>query len=114
MRRLSVQVPALVGAWVSTHDARYARHAEQHLRAWFITPATRMNPNLRYSQAIHGISTGRSIGVIDTIHLVEVARAIERLDGAPGWTSRRRHRRSAVVSRVPDLVDDRRVRHPGA
>ncbi len=45
-----------------------------------------MNPNLRYSQAIHGISTGRSIGVIDTIHLVEVARAIERLDGAPGWT----------------------------
>lgn len=86
MRRLSVQVPALVGAWICTHDARYARHAEQHLRAWFITPATRMNPNLRYSQAIHGISTGRSIGVIDTIHLVEVARAIERLDGAPGWT----------------------------
>jgi hypothetical protein len=87
MRRLSVQVPALVAAWTATHDPRYARHAAEHLRAWFITPATRMNPNLRYSQAIHGISTGRSIGVIDTIHLVEVARAIERLDGAPGWTA---------------------------
>ncbi len=87
MRRLSVQVPALVAAWTLTHDARYAQHAAQHLRAWFITPATRMNPNLRYSQAIHGITTGRSIGIIDTIHLVEVARAIERLDGAPGWTS---------------------------
>lgn len=86
MRRLSVQVPALVAAWVATHDARYAHHAEAHLRAWFITPATRMNPNLRYSQAIHGISTGRSIGIIDTLHLVEVARAIERLQGAPGWT----------------------------
>jgi len=87
MRRLSVQVPALVAAWTVTHDARYARHAAAHLRAWFVTPATRMNPNLRYSQAIHGIATGRSIGIIDTIHLVEVARAIERLDGAPGWSA---------------------------
>jgi hypothetical protein len=87
MRRLSVQVPALVAAWTLTRDPRYARRAEEHLRAWFVTPATRMNPNLRYSQAIHGISTGRSIGVIDTIHLVEVARAIGRLDRAPGWTN---------------------------
>jgi alpha-glucosidase len=86
MRRLSVQVPALVAAWTLTHDGRYSQHAAKHLRAWFVTPATRMNPNLRYSQAIHGVTTGRSIGIIDTIHLVEVARAVERLDGAPGWT----------------------------
>src|SRR4051812_34432623 len=87
MRRLSVQVPALAAAWTLTHDARYARHAAAHLRAWFVDPDTRMNPNLRYAQAIHGISTGRSIGIIDTIHLVEVARAIERLHGAPGWSA---------------------------
>lgn len=30
--------------------------------------------------------TGRGTGIIDTIHLVEVARAIEQLHGAPGWT----------------------------
>jgi hypothetical protein len=34
-----------------------------------------MNPDLQYAQAIHGKSTGRGTGVIDTIHLVEVARA---------------------------------------
>jgi len=38
-----------------------------------------MNPNLQYAQAIHGITTGRGTGIIDTIHLVEVARAIEIL-----------------------------------
>ena len=38
-----------------------------------------MNPNLQYAQAIHGRFTGRGIGIIDTIHLVEVARAIEVL-----------------------------------
>ena len=38
--------------------------------------ATRMNPHLQYAQAIHGRVTGRGIGIIDTVHLVEVARAI--------------------------------------
>src|SRR5205807_4978689 len=32
------------------------------------------------AQAIHGVSTGRGIGINDTIHLVEVARAIEVLE----------------------------------
>ncbi len=86
LMRLSVQVPALVSAWKLTRDARYASKAAAHLRAWFITPATRMNPHLRYAQAIHGVTTGRGTGIIDTIHLVEVARAIEVLDGAPGWS----------------------------
>jgi hypothetical protein len=79
LMRLSVQVPALVAAWKLTGDERYARHAVKHLRAWFIDEKTKMNPNLQYAQAIHGRFTGRGIGIIDTIHLVEVARAIEWL-----------------------------------
>jgi len=75
MRRLSVQVPALVAAYVLTRDERYARHAALHLRAWFVTPATRMNPNLEYSQTVIGMKALRGIGIIDTLHLVEVARA---------------------------------------
>src|SRR5438876_7930676 len=39
-----------------------------------------MDPNLQVAQAIHGVATGRRIGTIDTIHLVEVARAIEVLE----------------------------------
>ena len=77
--RLSLQVPALVAAWKLTKDKRYAAHAAAHLRAWFIDERTRMNPNLQFAQAIHGRTTGRGIGIIDTIHLVEVARAIEIL-----------------------------------
>ena len=80
--RLSVQVPALTAAWKVTKDPRYARQAVKHLRAWFIDPDTRMNPNLQYAQAIHGRFTGRGTGIIDTIHLVEVARAIEVLKGS--------------------------------
>jgi hypothetical protein len=83
LMRLSVQVPALVAAWKLTKDQRYATHAVRHVKAWFINEQTRMNPNLQYAQAIHGRFTGRGIGVIDTIHLVEVARAIEVLKDSP-------------------------------
>jgi len=80
LMRLSVQVPALVAAWKLTKDARYAKHAALHLRAWFVDERTRMNPNLQYAQAIHGRVTGRGTGIIDTIHLVEVARAVEVME----------------------------------
>lgn len=73
--RLSVQMPALTAAWVETRQKKYAEKAAEHLRAWFLDPATRMNPNLQYAQAIHGVTTGRGTGIIDTLHLVEVARA---------------------------------------
>ena len=80
MRRLSQIVPALAAAYVITHDERYSRAAERHLRAWFADSATRMNPNLMFGQAIKGVATGRGIGIIDTIHLVEVAEAMRRLE----------------------------------
>jgi hypothetical protein len=85
LMRLSVQMPALTAAYTITKDKKYALAAEKHIRAWFLSRQTKMTPALRYAQAIHGRTTGRGTGIIDTIHLVEVARALERLDGAPGW-----------------------------
>ncbi|MHA6723983.1 alginate lyase family protein [Sphingomonas sp. RS2018] len=82
MIELSLAVPALTAAWKATGDTRYARHAERFLDAWFVDPVTSMTPNLQYAQAIIGVNTGRGIGVIDTLHLVEVARAVAVLDGA--------------------------------
>src|SRR5260221_4595989 len=90
LMRLSVQVPTLAAAWRLTGNPRYAAAAGRHLRAWFLDPATRMAPHLRYAQAIHGITTGRPQGVIDTLHLVEVARAIEALDGSPALSAAER------------------------
>jgi hypothetical protein len=80
LTRLSIQVPALAAAWKITNDPRYARKAATHLHAWFIDDATRMNPNLEFAQAIHGRFTGRGTGIIDTIHLVEVAKATQVME----------------------------------
>lgn len=80
MIRLSLIVPALTAAWVLTRQKKYSDHAARHLNAWFVDPQTKMNPNLQYAQAIFGVSKGRGIGIIDTLHLVEVARAATLLD----------------------------------
>lgn len=92
MIRLSLVVPGLAAAYKLTRDKKYSRAAAAHLRAWFIDGATRMNPNLEYAQAIKGRFTGRGTGIIDTLHLVEVARAAgqldlatEDLDGVKQW-----------------------------
>lgn len=85
MVALSIRMPALTAAFLLTGHKRYAHRAEDHLRAWFVTPATRMNPNLKYAQAVQGVSTGRNYGIIDTLHLVEVARAASFL--SPGVMS---------------------------
>jgi hypothetical protein len=83
----STQVAALAAAYRVTGEETYAAAAARHLRAWFVDPATRMNPSLKYSQAIKGRNTGRSIGVIDSLHLCEVALAAEALRGAKAYTA---------------------------
>jgi len=76
MIRFSQIVGVLAAAYKLTGDESYVRHALKHLAAWFINPETVMNPNLLYAQAIKGRFTGRGIGIIDTIQLMEVAQAV--------------------------------------
>ncbi|GAB3910062.1 alginate lyase family protein [Larkinella knui] len=82
MIRFSRIVGALASAYVVTRDESYVRQAFRHLNAWFVDSATRMNPSLLYAQAIKGRATGRGIGIIDTIHLMEVAQGLRVLETA--------------------------------
>jgi len=88
MIRLSEIVATMASAYVLTGDDKYVRHGLKHLKAWFVDPETKMNPNLLYGQAIKGKATGRSAGVIDTIHLVEVARGAMVISKSPAFAAR--------------------------
>jgi hypothetical protein len=61
-------------------EKKYVEALAPHLQAWFIDEATKMNPSLLYAQAIKGKVTGRGIGIIDTIQLMDVAKAIEAVE----------------------------------
>jgi beta-galactosidase len=84
MRQMRDNVAALAAAYAITHDDAQAQRAAEWLRVFFVDPATRMNPHLRFAQAIPGVSSGRGIGIIDTLHLVEVPLAARAIAGAPG------------------------------
>jgi hypothetical protein len=85
MIRFSRVVGALASAYQLTGEEKYVRHALVHLRAWLLAPATLMNPSLLYAQAIQGRFTGRGIGIIDTIQLLEVAQGVLVLQASPAF-----------------------------
>ncbi|KAH8690629.1 alginate lyase-domain-containing protein [Talaromyces proteolyticus] len=80
-------------AWFYTSNESYSRHAANILRTWFISPTTRMNPNLNHAQVIPHANNGRCIGIIDFSQgYTSVIDAAILLAGdssgqpAPGWT----------------------------
>ena len=95
MIRLSLAMPALAAGYRLAGKQAYGKAAAAHLKAWFVTPETHMNPNLELSQGVrNGGPTGRSYGIIDTLHLAEVARgagfvksflSAEEWAGVQGW-----------------------------
>ena len=80
MVRFSRIMGALASAYLTTKNEQYASQAFKHARAWFIDTATVMNPHLLYAQAIKGRFTGRGIGIIDMIQMIEVAQALMVLE----------------------------------
>ncbi|MBS9461843.1 alginate lyase family protein [Flagellimonas sp. 389] len=82
MIRLSQICGVLASAYLITDDTFYVKQLVPHLKAWFIDEATLMNPNLKYAQAIKGKVSGRGIGIIDTIQLLDVVKAIIAIQDA--------------------------------
>lgn len=73
-------VAALGAAYTITKEDRYAAKAAELLRVFFVAVPTRMNPSLNFAQAIPGVTPGRGIGIIDTLHLAEVPLAVRALE----------------------------------
>ena len=69
-----------------TGKKEYAARAGEILRMWFIDPATKMNPNLQFAQAIPGLNTGRGFGIIETRGLTRVVDSVGLLAGSPSWS----------------------------
>jgi Alginate lyase len=84
---LVVSVETLALAYYFDGNQAYAVKAVELLRAFFLDPATRMNPNLEYAQFVPGVNTGRGIGLIETRGLSRVVDAIGLLAESKSLTA---------------------------
>lgn len=73
---MSSDVETLSLAYYFSDNPHYAGRAASLVRTWFLTPATRMNPNMNYAQAVPGREEGRAEGVLDTSRLERVVDGI--------------------------------------
>jgi hypothetical protein len=77
----------LAFAYYFTHNEAYAKQSAAVLRAWFLDPKTKQNPNLNFAQSVPGINKGRGIGLIETRHLYRAIDASILLDGSQSWAA---------------------------
>ena len=74
-------------AYFLTGRESYATQAAKLLHVWFLDEATKMNPNLKYAQAIPGRNQGRGAGIIETHNLPGLIDAVGLLRGSPAWST---------------------------
>lgn len=97
--RLVSDTDALGLAYYYSGERKYADKAAALVRAWFLDPATAMNPNMNYAQAVPGREDGRAEGVLDTSGFIAVIDAVgligpsgalspDEIKTLEGWFSR--------------------------
>lgn len=59
-------------AYYFSENEQFADRAALLVKAWFVNPETRMNPNLNFGQSIPGITDGRAEGLIETAGLIDI------------------------------------------
>jgi hypothetical protein len=79
-------IETLALAWYFTGNEAYAEKATHLLRTWFLDPATRMNPNFEFAQAVPGVNTGRGIGLIEMAGMTGLIDSVGLLAGSKSWT----------------------------
>lgn len=85
-------VETLSLAWFFTRNESYARHAAHFARTWFIDEDTRMNPHLRFAQAVRGVNDGRATGILEGRHLSQAIDALALIADSTALTVDERRR----------------------
>ncbi len=86
--RMGANVHTLALAWYFSGEQKYADRAATQLRAWFLDPATKMSPHLRFSQLVRGNPAERGSGIIDTRWFIEAVQAASLISNSKSWSAK--------------------------
>jgi hypothetical protein len=106
------RVQTLALAFYLTGKEDYAARAAELLRAFFLNPSTRMNPNLNFGQGIPGSVEGRGGGLIDVRGMTQLIDSLKLLEQSHAWTLEDRAAMSAWLgSYLEWLTTSKNGRH---
>ncbi|HEV3333208.1 MAG TPA: alginate lyase family protein [Bryobacteraceae bacterium] len=69
-------------------DERYSQRAERVIQTWFLSPKTRMNPNLEYARVVRGVGSGRPSGILEGRALLRAIVGMEFLSRTGNWDAK--------------------------
>lgn len=87
VHQLGDRVQRLALAYYFTGEDKYAEAAARQIRTWFLDPATRMNPHLRFAQLVRGNPRERGSGIIDARWFIEVVDAVGLIQDSKRWSA---------------------------
>jgi hypothetical protein len=103
-QKLAPAVHHLAWAYFLSGDERFAGKSSELIRTWFLDPATKMNPHLRYGGHIPGVVDGRSYGLTDVKSIRFILDGIGFLRSSPAWTDADEREMQAWVSAYLDWL----------
>jgi hypothetical protein len=104
MKDMITRVKTLSLAYHFSQNESYASKAADLLRVWFLDGHTKMNPNMKYSEAVPGRNNGTNHGIIGAKQLPEVIESIHLIENSPSWTSQDQQRMKGWFSHYLDWL----------
>ncbi|HET8564122.1 MAG TPA: alginate lyase family protein [Candidatus Binatia bacterium] len=88
LESLIAAAKSLALAYFFSERDEYAAQLAKMLRVWFLDDATKMNPHLRYAQAVPGRNQGSVSGLIESHNLPELIDAVALVAGSKAWSQK--------------------------
>ncbi|MBD1388686.1 alginate lyase family protein [Neiella sp. HB171785] len=73
-------------AYYFSADQQYLDKAKRIVKAWFVDPQTRMNPNINHGKAIPGKADGTNFAIIDWTDIGQVITTVQLLESNNQWS----------------------------
>lgn len=77
---------ALILGGLANGRVDWLARAVEQLDSFFLNPATRMNPNIKFGQFVPGVASGRCFGIIDVKEVYWLFELVELMPFENGWT----------------------------
>lgn len=84
---MAEDVLLMARAWHLGRNEKHAAGVAHYLRAFFLDPATGMNPNVQFGQLVRGRTDVRGEGILELRQMMEIVDSLRLIEGCESWSA---------------------------